>query len=189
MSIRLCPCGNEFPKVTNKRWCRQSCPARKTEKRRVAHAWYLRTKAKPYDPNGICACGKPFVRRANGGREQNYCSAECRGRETAKKWRVVNPERRHAINRKSRLKRHNLTEEHYLDMLKTHGAKCAICQSPDPGWGRKRRYLNIDHCHSTGTVRGLLCNGCNAGLGSFRDRADLLRHAADYLERSVPARP
>lgn len=41
-----------------------------------------------------------------------------------------------------------------------------------------------DHCHTTHTPRGILCNHCNAGLGMFRDQPDRLRRAADYLEHS-----
>jgi len=47
--------------------------------------------------------------------------------------------------------------------------------------GSKR--CNIDHCHKTGHVRGLLCSRCNVVLGRMRDSTDLLRSAADFLER------
>jgi hypothetical protein len=49
--------------------------------------------------------------------------------------------------------------------------------------GRKLR-LNVDHCHVTGKVRGILCNSCNNGLGRFRDNPDLLLKAADYLQQA-----
>lgn len=41
----------------------------------------------------------------------------------------------------------------------------------------------IDHCHTTGKVREGLCSRCNVGMGLFCDDPDLLRVAADYLEK------
>jgi hypothetical protein len=63
-------------------------------------------------------------------------------------------------------------------MLEAQGGRCAICRSDKPG-GRGR--FAVDHCHSSGRVRGLLCVACNAGLGQFRDDPDLLRAAVAYL--------
>lgn len=40
-----------------------------------------------------------------------------------------------------------------------------------------------DHCHRTGSFRGMLCNACNVGLGRFDDRTDLLCKAISYLEK------
>jgi hypothetical protein len=51
---------------------------------------------------------------------------------------------------------------------------CAICKAEGP--------LVIDHDHSSGAVRGLLCQQCNSGLGFFRDNIDTLKQAIAYLE-------
>jgi hypothetical protein len=180
-----CQCGATFEKRTNQRWCSRQCPTLKRKRYQSSHNWYLRNKAKPYDPNGVCLCGEDFERRY-GGREQQYCSAACRQKYTALKWRTVNKQRRHEINRKSRLKRHNLCHADYLVMLDQQGGCCKICGSTDPGstQGRKRRYLCVDHCHATGRVRGLLCSKCNTGLGSFGDDTARLQAAIEYLRGS-----
>jgi hypothetical protein len=60
-------------------------------------------------------------------------------------------------------------------LLKQHG-RCAIC--------KKRTRLRIDHDHKGGFVRGLLCNGCNVGLGMFCEDEKLLRAACRYLRIS-----
>jgi hypothetical protein len=44
---------------------------------------------------------------------------------------------------------------------------------------------NIDHCHTTGKVRGLLCNGCNTGIGMFKESIPALLKAADYIFEHV----
>lgn len=60
---------------------------------------------------------------------------------------------------------------------------CEICGDPDPK--HPTGSFSIDHCHTTGRVRGALCSACNLGLGKFRDSPEFLRRAADYVERYV----
>ena len=77
--------------------------------------------------------------------------------------------------------RYGITLEDYARMLAEQGGSCAICFT-EP---QKSRVLDVDHCHVTGTVRGLLCRSCNLTLGRMNDDADTLRRAADYLETHV----
>jgi hypothetical protein len=75
---------------------------------------------------------------------------------------------------------YGLSVEQFDEMLKTQNNKCAICEDED--WGRPSP--NIDHCHTSNKVRGLLCNNCNRGLGLFKDSIGVLKNAARYLKRS-----
>lgn len=69
----------------------------------------------------------------------------------------------------------------YERMLAEQNGQCAICGASSPGRGD--RYFCVDHDHTTGKVRAILCDFCNNGLGRFRDDVDLLRKAIAYLER------
>jgi hypothetical protein len=107
---------------------------------------------------------------------QNECK-DCRlayGRKRDAKPEMI-------IRRKERWhkKQFGLTAMRYSEMLAEQDGKCAICgYQPAPD----KRALAIDHDHKTGKVRSLLCGPCNRGIGQFRERADLLILAAEYLE-------
>jgi len=75
-----------------------------------------------------------------------------------------------------------LSKEEYDAMLSRQGGACAICGNKPTGSER----LAQDHDHVNGQVRGLLCRGCNTGLGQFAADPSRLRAAAEYLERSKP---
>jgi hypothetical protein len=68
-----------------------------------------------------------------------------------------------------------------VESIKTiQECRCAICKD----LFNDTYKTQIDHCHETGKVRGLLCINCNWLLGKSRDTPELLRAAADYLERT-----
>lgn len=68
--------------------------------------------------------------------------------------------------------RNMISDEGLKDIIKTV-KECVICGSTEA--------LVVDHCHKTNTVRGMLCNHCNRGLGHFRDDPELLEFARIYL--------
>jgi hypothetical protein len=71
-----------------------------------------------------------------------------------------------------------LSSDDYQRLYEAQGGRCAICRET------RRTSLAVDHCHKTEAVRGLLCARCNGQLlaRGARDRPDVLRRAAEYLE-------
>lgn len=77
---------------------------------------------------------------------------------------------------KRRFESYGITEADFEAMRSRADFRCEIC-------GQKQESLCIDHDHTTGVVRGLLCRPCNLGLGDFRDDVVRLQAAIEYLER------
>lgn len=78
------------------------------------------------------------------------------------------------------LTEHGLTKEQYELMIKDQNNSCAICNTKESG-GRGR--WHVDHCHSSGKVRGLLCKSCNLFLGLAKDNINILTEAISYLRK------
>lgn len=81
-------------------------------------------------------------------------------------------------------KKYGITVEEYIEMFNRQGHSCKICSDRiiPMGSGGRMLVAHIDHCHSSGKVRGLLCHACNVAIGKFKDSPDNLRRAAEYLE-------
>lgn len=76
-------------------------------------------------------------------------------------------------------RRYGITSDDYAKILASQSYRCAICGTTTCHTGRN---FSVDHCHTTGKVRGLLCAHCNVGLGNFKDDPTLLTNAIKYLE-------
>lgn len=108
-----------------------------------------------------------------------YASREDQ-RAAQKRWRENNRERHAEQTRWAKIKsKYGLTKKAFLALLKSQGGRCAICRTKEPGG---RGAWHIDHDHATGKNRGLLCSGCNRGIGLMGDDPERLRAAADYIE-------
>lgn len=82
-----------------------------------------------------------------------------------------------------RLRLYGLTPEQHAAMLTEQRGCCPICGDAfDPN---RPRHQHIDHDHTTGTVRGILCTDCNLGLGRFKDNTSNLQGASAYLRRAA----
>lgn len=135
-------------------------------------------------PDRFCpVCKNTLPKERRGGRK--YCGQKCKmraffssaaGKEfVARKNARLNP----SIQKAWRTK-HNLTEAQLEAMAERQNHKCAICKNETK--------LCVDHDHTSGKVRGLLCSRCNSGLGFFRDSIDFLKSAVEYLD-SLGTRP
>ncbi len=97
-------------------------------------------------------------------------------------WRQENKEKvleyraKDIWNLKKRCSRYNITEKQFLDALSTQNSCCKICDSTI-----SIDNSAIDHNHSTGEIRGILCKTCNRALGMFKDSPKILEKALDYL--------
>lgn len=73
-------------------------------------------------------------------------------------------------------RKYGITLDLYDKLLKQQNHCCSICNETD-----KNKELSVDHCHTTGNIRGLLCMSCNTALGKFKDSTELLNKAISYL--------
>ncbi len=132
-------------------------------------------------------------------RARRAASPEARAKDSEKgrEWRAKNAEyvkeqkRQEYLRKKESGERrdyqlrklYGITLERYNEMLAAQGGGCAICG--DGPSGKSKDWLHVDHCHATGTVRGLLCQHCNHGIGKFSDSPERLEKAAAYLRSKV----
>jgi hypothetical protein len=93
----------------------------------------------------------------------------------SKAWYAANRDRRaHTLRRWHFAKKYGITPKDFDAILLGQGNVCAICSS-------RRKSMCVDHDHSTGAVRGILCRSCNAMLGQIRDNPAWLARAIQYL--------
>lgn len=128
--------------------------------------------------------------------QYGFTEEEWKSFHKSKRWRIRNPGKQAAANkrwvennkehvstrhRKYQLKKkYSLSEARYNELLDAQQGACAICKTTEPTG--KWNVFAVDHDHTTGIVRGLLCNECNRGMGLLKDSSTLLRAAAEYLE-------
>lgn len=88
--------------------------------------------------------------------------------------------KRDQLRRKYLKEKYGLTPEQVLDMLKVQGFKCPICDLPiGPELDRDTQ---VEHCHKTKRIRGVVCLRCNLAIGWIQDNPDRAKRIIDYLE-------
>lgn len=150
----------------------------------------------------------PGIKLLRGPTRCPACKAK-KHRDGHYEWRAANPEQWKLIQDRANAKRladpehrrrkradaiqrtYGLAPDELQGLMDAQGGKCAICGYVPPPRdesvplprGRASTGLHVDHCHTNGHVRGLLCGSCNTGLGLFRDNPAVLAAAIEYLKR------
>jgi hypothetical protein len=145
-------------------YCSRKCTAE--------HGEELKRQRNEDLPPRRCECGSTDVARVG----KPVCPA-CRKDQRG-------TEKLQARERRRTLALYGLTEEQWDRLVAYQGNRCAICPTTTPG-GRGESW-HIDHDAATGVVRGLLCHGCNTGIGNLRHDPKILMAAVEYLA-SPPA--
>lgn len=104
-----------------------------------------------------------------------WCKVCDRQRSTRDYWRTKERRtaKRHSPEMKEWHRAYNLKRfydmslEQYQSILSLQGFRCAICRAEEPRGSKRQKYFHVDHDHSTGVVRGLLCVVCNTRLGVY----------------------
>ncbi len=99
------------------------------------------------------------------------------------RWRSAHREQCAKMTRTNWLRRrYGISPDEWEMIFQAQGNRCAICKSDTPG----KQSWHLDHDHSTGRVRGILCHMCNILLGSAVDNCDNLMSAIKYLIANNP---
>jgi len=95
--------------------------------------------------------------------------------EKARAYRAKNPDKWRSVNLK---KTYGITLDQFNDLFRWQDSKCAVCRAEST----TGKNWHVDHCHSTGHIRGILCHNCNLMIGHARDNPETLLAAVEYLK-------
>ncbi len=125
--------------------------------------------------------------------KSNYDNNKEYFKNKASEWIANNPEKYKQYAKTSKInnkssnrnkylqKRFGITLEEFDCLSIAQNHVCKICNEPE----KVNKNLNVDHCHKTGKIRGLLCTSCNTALGLFKDLKSNLEKAIGYLDEQL----
>jgi len=136
-----------------------------------------------------CKTEKPLELFNKHAKERDGLQRLCRDCQKESSRKYLSTEKGATTTRQAHLRRkYGIDLQTYEELLLSQGNKCKICRvdsNPDSRAG----YFVIDHNHTTGDIRGLLCTKCNALLGLAQDSEDILERAKQYLQNSRVKHP
>jgi hypothetical protein len=155
----------------------QKKAASERAKARWANPEYKKAQGNAIKSPPCCPkCGETDIAKfyvdKKGGRTNSTCR-ECHKIGCKKRWHTRTWLDRWA----SRNYKYGVTKDFLISLYEDQEGKCKICGNKPT----TQRGLHVDHCHKSGVVRGLLCHGCNTGLGNMKEDPEILLKAIAYL--------
>jgi hypothetical protein len=146
-----------------------------------------RTPRQPYIPPLFKVCIKCKVEKSvsefwpRGGRQKGQVDSYCKpcANERKKIWDDDNKYRRKLVLIKNL---YGIDEEEYVGLINRAAGRCESCG--DPFIGSWKDQMNVDHNHTTGVVRGMLCSSCNIALGLLKEDEIRIEKLLSYLRRT-----
>lgn len=109
-------------------------------------------------------------------------------RRRAKEMRMKHTDKRRDQGRNSQLKlAYGISLADFREMLRIRNNKCDICGSEvfEKGGRGQSSLANVDHCHESGKIRGILCGKCNRAIGLLGDTTCSIQKALEYLQNGA----
>lgn len=122
-------------------------------------------------------CKKVYELGVDGGMHR-YCSIPCRKAQHYNKWSAPGMRKPEYMKNRRLVQEFGISLEDFKAMLEDQERKCPCCSKYLSGG----RNTHVDHCHSSGKVRSLLCQLCNQALGLVREDTTTLNNMIEYLE-------
>lgn len=144
-------------------------------KERPSKDYYLIRKdnSNPYSPDNFL--WQEHLKRKEGESKKDWY---------ARKWSDRQAKNPQMESDRSIRRKFGLNRDQYNEMLNKQNGVCEICKQPETAFAFKTgeiRKLAIDHCHTTGKIRDLLCFSCNGTIGKVKESIELLEAMKQYL--------
>lgn len=142
--------------------------------------YYMTTSKGKKFPRPECkVCKRIAAAKRHSSKAESDSEYLKRHNEKGKAWRASNPEKAAKTIRMAGWKKQGIDPELAENYFQSHKGLCDLCHEPSSS----AKAMAVDHCHTTGTIRGMLHSNCNVLLGMAKDSPRMLILAIDYLNK------
>ena len=129
----------------------------------------------------VCERGmaKDWYRRNRERATQSYKDWRLQNLDAIKSYRASNKGKHY---RQAVVRKYGVPDGWFDEQLRIQGNQCAAC-GVELSWSDGKTTPNVDHCHESGKVRGILCRRCNSVIGLCKDSRELLLNLVGYLRK------